>query len=214
MRLMNKPFEPRTLSGQAYEAVLELIWKRTLRPGNTIVESRLAEALGISRTPLREALQRLEGEGMIQKTSGRSFMVRRVELAEYLQAFKVREILEIEAAVMSIGRVPTTKIDQVRAEIQATLVGQEINQPAHWFTDDDVHGLYVNYCGNEVLTNMIRALRTTTRLFDVDKLPPRIAKDYAEHLKIVDALERRDTRLVVKAIKAHFKSIIADALSI
>jgi DNA-binding GntR family transcriptional regulator len=51
-------------------------------------------------------------------------------------------------------------------------------------------------------------------LFDIDKLPQRIREDYIEHMKIVDALERGDQRLVVKAIKSHFKSIIAHALSI
>ena len=63
------------------------------------------------------------------------------------------------------------------------------------------------------MRRVLRSLRTTTRLFDVDKLPSRITKDYVEHMKIVDALERGDTKLAVKAIKAHFKSIRSDAMS-
>ena len=73
------------LSNQAHQAISEMIQRRRLRGGEVIVESRLAEVLNISRTPLREALQRLEGEGLVIKGTGRSFMVRHVDLREYLQ---------------------------------------------------------------------------------------------------------------------------------
>ena len=76
------------LSTQAYNAVSEMIRRRRLRGGEVIVEARLAEVLEISRTPLREALQRLEGEGLVIKGAGRSFVVRHVDLGEYLQSLK------------------------------------------------------------------------------------------------------------------------------
>ena len=212
--VMNKPVEPRNLSGHAYDALVDLIRCRKLKAGSPIIETRLSEALGVSRTPLREALQRLEGEGIVQKGAGRSYRVRRVELEEYLQTFKIREVLEIEAAVMAMGRIPAPLIQKVRRELEESLTLGEAVQPVHWFTDDDVHGLYVNHCGNDVLRRFLRLLRTTTRLFDIDKLPPRVTKDYVEHRKIVDALELKDQRLVVKAIRGHFKSVVADALSI
>jgi len=211
---MNKPVEPRNLSGHAYDALVDLIRCRELKAGSPIIETRLSEALGVSRTPLREALQRLEGEGIVQKGAGRSHRVRRVELEEYLQTFKIREVLEIEAAVMALGRIPSHKIQKVLRELEESLILGEAVQPVNWFTDDDVHGLYVNHCGNEVLRRFLRLLRTTTRLFDIDKLPPRVTKDYVEHKKIVDALELKNEKLVVRAIRGHFKSVVADALSI
>ena len=211
---MKKPFEVRNLSTQAYDAVVNLIRCRELMAGSMIVESRVSEALGISRTPLREALQRLEGEGMIQRGHGRSYIVRRVELAEYLQCFKVREILETEAAAMAIDRIPALKIQQVRRELEQTLHSSEVSVPVHWFTDDDVHGLYINHCGNQVMRDLICSLRTTTRLFDIDKLSPRMTEDYAEHLKIIEALERRDAKMAIKAIKSHFKNIVTSAVSL
>ena len=211
---MNKPVESRNLSVHAYDAVVDLIRCRKLKAGSIIIESRLSEAFGISRTPLREALQRLEGEGIVQRGVGRSYMVRRVDLAEYLQSFKIREVLEIEAAVMAIGRIPVDEIATVRRELEESLVTGEAVPPVHWFTENDVHGLYVNHCGNDVLRGHLRLLRTTTRLFDIDKLPPRVTKDYVEHIKIVDAIENKDQKQLVKAIKGHFKSVINDVLSI
>jgi len=105
------------LSNQAHRAISEMIQRRRLRGGEVIVEARLAEVLNISRTPLREALQRLEGEGLVIKGTRRSFMVRHVDLREYLQSLKVREILEPEAATLAIGRIPRSQLAEARQEI-------------------------------------------------------------------------------------------------
>ena len=75
-----------------------MIHQRDFKGGQQIVELRLAEQLGISRTPIRQALMRLEGEGLLQKSGSRHYFVRRVELQEYLHSLKVRELLEAEAA--------------------------------------------------------------------------------------------------------------------
>ncbi len=61
-----------------------MIRDRRLKGGESIIEARLADTLGISRTPLREALQRLEGEGLVRKVANRSYIVRHVDLSEYL----------------------------------------------------------------------------------------------------------------------------------
>jgi len=73
---------PVHLGSLANTALSDMIRHKRLRADDAIVEARLAETLGVSRTPLREALQRLEGEGMVVK-GGRSYMVRRVDLGEY-----------------------------------------------------------------------------------------------------------------------------------
>jgi DNA-binding GntR family transcriptional regulator len=70
------------LSSLAHRAITDMIRDRRLKGGETIIEARLAETLGISRTPLREALQRLEGEGLVRKAANRSFVVRHVDLTE------------------------------------------------------------------------------------------------------------------------------------
>ena len=94
-----------------------MIQERTLPVGRPIVETKLAEQLGVSRTPLRQALQRLESEGLLQKLEGRSYVVRKVELREYLQSLRAREILEAEAAELAIGRLDPEKIAQARASL-------------------------------------------------------------------------------------------------
>ena len=194
-------------SGQAYRAVSEMIRRRQLRGGDVIIKSRLAEALGISRTPLREALQRLEGEGLIVKQAGRSLAVRHVDLAEYLQSLKVREILEGEAAALSAGRVPPERLRAVRREIEELSAAVPYHTQEHWQSDDNLHGLFIEGCGNPVMGQMIRELRVTTRLFEIARLADRVQPDNMEHLAILDALEQGDARAARRAAQAHIRSL-------
>jgi len=107
---------PVHLGSLANTALSDMIRHKRLRADDAIVEARLAETLGVSRTPLREALQRLEGEGMVVK-GGRSYMVRRVDLGEYLKSLKVRQVMEPEAAALAVGQVPGLLLATVRGEI-------------------------------------------------------------------------------------------------
>lgn len=201
------------LSNLAYRSVSDMIRGRRLKGGEAIVESRLAEHLGISRTPLREALQRLEGEGLVLKGAARSFVVRHVDLGEYLQSLRVREILEPEAAAMSVGHVPRNELAAVRAEMNDLRSAPGYHTDAHWRSDDNLHELFARNSGNEVLANVIRSMRTTTRLFEIARLSDRIEPDAAEHLAILDAIETEDAKAARKAVQAHIRSIGAFAIA-
>jgi DNA-binding GntR family transcriptional regulator len=201
------------LSNLAYKAVSEMIRSRRLRGGEVIVEAKLADVLGISRTPLREALQRLEGEGLVVKVANRSFMVRSVDLGEYLQSLKVREILEGEAAQLAAGHIAPKPLAAARREIEQLMAATTYHTDAHFRSDDHVHGLYIDGCGNAVMGAMIRSLRVTTRLFEIARLADRVQQDAIEHLEIVTALEAQDGKRARKAAQAHIRSLARFALS-
>lgn len=201
------------LSNLAYKSVSEMIRTRRLKGGDLIVEAKLADLLGISRTPLREALQRLEGEGLVVKVANRSFAVRSVDLAEYLQSLKVREVIEGEAAALAAGNVPVAKIRAARREVEELMAATSYHTDAHWRSDDNVHGLFINGCGNPVMAGIIHSLRVTTRLFEIARLADRVGPDSLEHLAILDALEAGDPRLARKAAQAHIRSLSKFALA-
>jgi DNA-binding GntR family transcriptional regulator len=201
------------LSNLAHRAISEMICDRRLKGGEAIVEARLADTLGISRTPLREALQRLEGEGLVRKVANRSFVVRRVDLGEYLHSLKVREILEGEAAVLAIGAIPGDALAAVRHEINVLQAATAYHTEAHWRSDDNLHGLYIDHCGNPVMAEMIVALRVTTRLFEIAKLRDRLQPDSTEHLVILEALEIGDRRAARAAVQVHCRSLRDFALA-
>lgn len=194
------------LSDRVHAAVTELIKSQQMHGGDIIVESRLAELLGVSRTPLREALQKLEGEGLVVR-NGRSFVVRAVGLAEYLQSLKVREVLEGEAAALGAGRVPAAVIQTVRENIDKLLSAPHYLSEAHLQSDDEVHGLLVDYCGNPVLGQMIQHLRMVTRLYETLNLADRLAPDSSEHLEIIEALEGGDGKIARQKAQQHLRSL-------
>lgn len=203
---------PRNLAQHAYQALSRMIRERELRSGDPIVEQHLAERLGVSRTPLREALQRLEGEELLQKQPGRSYEVRKVELKEYLQSLRVREVLEPEAAVLAIPRVAAEDIEAVRAAAREVELTVPYDKIEHWRADDLVHNLFIGNCANDVMTQTLRSLRVTTQLFEIDRLADRLGPDSREHEAILDALATHDAKATRKAVATHIRSLFRFAV--
>jgi DNA-binding GntR family transcriptional regulator len=199
------------LAALAYNAVSDMIRHRRLSGGHVIVEARLAETLGVSRTPLREALQRLEGEGLVHKGDGRNYVVRHVDIGEYIQSLKLRLLIEPQAAVEAMHNIPGRKLIEVHREIDELMGATAYHTDAHWFSDDHLHNLIIDYCGNEVMAGVLRSLRATTRLFEIGQLKDRLKPDSTEHLLIIDALQRKDPVAAHKAVAAHIESLIAFA---
>jgi DNA-binding GntR family transcriptional regulator len=206
-----RPVAPK-LSDLAYETLSRAIRERKLKAGEAVVEQYLAESLGLSRTPLRQALQRLEIEGLLIK-SGRSYQVRQVGMDEYLQSLKVREILEPEAAALAAGRLDPAAIAAARAAQRALAGRRPYDVIAHWKTDDAVHHLFIDNCANLVMARSLRALRVTTQLFEIDRLTDRLDPDSREHELILDALEAQDRKAAARAVKLHIRSLIRFALA-
>ena len=200
-----------SLGNLAYNALSDMIRHKRLRAGDAIVEARLADTLGVSRTPLREALQRLEAEAMVMR-AGRSYVVRRVDLGEYLKSLKVRLIVEPEAAALAVGRVPGLRLAEVRGEILQLLDATTYHTDAHWRSDDNLHGMFIAHCGNEVMARILTGLRATTRLFEIDRLKDRLKPDSREHLAILDALMAGDEEGARRAVAAHMRSLIDFAI--
>ena len=205
---------PVTLSEKAYQALFRMIQERELPSGHPILEVQLAERLGISRTPLRQALQRLAGEGLLHKLESRSYVVRRVELKEYLQSLKVREILEAEAAALAIGRIDPDAIASARATLREVQGRKPYDMLAHWQSDVEVHDLFICNCANQVIRDMLHSLRVTTKLFEIERLSERLEPDSRQHEAILDALDARDGEAARDAVIKHMRSLFAFAVRV
>ena len=203
-----------TLAERAYIAVLNMIQQRIISSGQQIVELRLAKELGISRTPIRQALRLLEGEGLLQKSGGKSYMVRRVDLREYLQSLKVRELLESEAAFSATEFVPSDKINSVWENLKFTEKLRPYSIIAHWQSDAEVHELFISACPNIVLRNVIRELRVTTKLFEIANLSERLEPDSRQHEAILDALYKKQPDAAKQAVQTHINSLYQFALKV
>jgi len=203
-----------TLAEKAHTAVLNMIQQQILSSGQQIVELRLAKELGISRTPIRQALRLLEGEGFLQKSGGKSYIVRRVELREYLQSLKVRELLESEAAFSATEFVPNDNINLVWENLKFTEKLRPYSMLAHWQSDAEVHELFISACPNLVLQNVIRDLRVTTKLFEIANLSERLEPDSRQHEAILDALYNKQPDKAKRAVQAHINSLYQFAIKV
>ena len=201
-----------TLSQKAYGVLAKMILERRLPAGAAVVEQSLAGELGVSRTPLRQALQRLEGEGLMYKAENRSYVVRKVDLREYLQSLRMRELIEAEAAMLSAARVPHKEVAKARANLHIVQASIPYDMLAHWRSDDEVHELVIANCGNDVMSRMLRSLRVTTKLFEIERLSERLEPDSRQHELILDALEARDGKAARRALGAHIRSLYQFAL--
>jgi DNA-binding GntR family transcriptional regulator len=189
----------------AYQTLRRKILDKALRSGGPVVEGRLAEELNISRTPMREALLRLEGEGLLVRAGARSYSVRFVSVEEYFQAMKVRELLEAEAIGLAIGKIDKKLIQQLVKKIKALSSGQQ--EQAHWQIDDQVHTVIAGGSGNDVLAHMIDLVRTNSRLFELGTPFNRIEADRAEHLAILEAYLADDAEAARAAVRTHLQNL-------
>lgn len=203
---------PTTLSERAYTALLAMIQERRLPGGAAVVEQQLASLIGVSRTPLRHALQRLEIEGLLRKDANKSYVVRKVELKEYLQSLRVRELVEAEAAALSVDRIEPEAIEAARANLHAVQEQRPYDMISHWHSDDEVHDLFILNCGNEIMINILHSLRVTTKLFEIEKLAERLEPDTLQHERILDALMARDAKASRRAVAAHIRSLFQFAV--
>ena len=104
------------LSQVAYDTLLSQIMNRTLVGGSVIQERKMAGALGISRTPMRKALARLEGEGLLNRLTDRLVSVRIVSLSECIDAFSVRKLIEPEATRLATPRISQPVLDALKLQ--------------------------------------------------------------------------------------------------
>jgi DNA-binding GntR family transcriptional regulator len=202
-----------SLSDRAFTKVRDMIINRQLSGGDILVESRLAKSLGLTRTPLREGLVRLEGAGLLVKKMGRSFAVRQVNVTEFFQSLRVRQYLEAKAAALAVGKVDQADIEHFQQRIQ-DLSSEDLHVPAHWNLDNDLHNWLAKAGKNDVLAAHIRRLRITTQLFEIGQPFDRTDADAEEHLSILKALADGDSRAAESTTLRHLRNIERDVLKI
>ncbi len=202
-----------SLAERAYDALSRLVLTRQLPGGSLVVEGRLAEQLEISRTPIREAILRLAAEGLLIKQGSRSYAVRQVQPVEFVQALKVRELIEGEAVELSIGRVPPEVIQDLRRNVE-NLGKLDRQDAAHWEMDDRLHLLFPEVLNNGVMVRIIRELRMTTRLFELTSPSGRVSRDASEHIDILDAVAEGNPRRARAAMATHLRNVAAEMLDV
>ncbi|KGT87819.1 GntR family transcriptional regulator [Erwinia typographi] len=197
----------RNLSRRAYDTILQMIINRELPINSVLQERKLAELLDISRTPVRNALTRLENEGFIARNGGRTPVVKEFSIQELVETLHIRRTLEGEAARLAAGRVPPAMLDEIETQINA-LLAQEIPDPNEdWAVDTRLHDAIAHYSGNRLLKEYIQALRLKTRMFNLRQVPERFAIGHNEHLQIIAALRENQPAEAQRLLVVHIDNV-------
>ncbi|KQU91798.1 GntR family transcriptional regulator [Variovorax sp. Root318D1] len=205
------PLEVRSasLAEQAYASLRTLILDRKISAGSPLQEGRLADELRISRTPMREALVRLAGEGLLVRRDARSYAVRALGTKEYFDCMRAREIIECEAIALAVDKITEAQLDELDADLKTLDAGVH-DEVEHWHFDDRFHQLISSASGNVVLPRLVEELRVNARLFRLHSPLHRQRENHEEHGEIISALRARDPERARAAMRAHLRSLQED----
>ncbi|MFY7907038.1 MAG: GntR family transcriptional regulator [Burkholderiaceae bacterium] len=207
-----------TLTSRAlYEEVAELlrqrIFSRALEPGSWIDELRIAEELGISRTPLREALKVLATEGLVTMKVRRGAYVTEVSEQDLRDVYHLLSLLESDAAGVVAATAPDQAIREL-TELHQALEAATADAAKFFDINERFHMRLLELANNRWRDQMVADLRKVLKLNRHNSLlkTGRIEESLAEHRAIIQALQARDPVRTTQCMRAHFENGLTAAV--
>ena len=201
---------------EAYNYVKKLILSTKLKPGEIISEQSLAEELGISRTPVREALRKLEQEGLIVSNKRRK-QVFILTMKDMEEIFDIKEVLESNIARWAAEKGKDEDVEKLLKVVKdmKLIARKKLSQNFQKFNDEwlkkdeEYHTLLFKMAGNKRAENVIRNLNHQWHRLRLGILAieGRLEKSAKEHEKIAIAIAKRDPQAAEKAMKEHLRNL-------
>jgi len=218
--MSSKPFSKKRISPpmreKVYEHIKSVILSGRYTPGEKLAEEHLAEMLGVSRTPVREALHKLESEGLIKPGKKRGFIVSRDTKEEVEELFELRSILEGHTLRVISQIISEEILDQLHEFIkraEEALRRNRIEEVFKWNTrfHDTLHELVADKTRLHRLIVNIRKYVLRYRK-DTLRYPDGGRRAVEGHKKILLALRLKDPELCERVMREHIKEAMVDAL--
>jgi DNA-binding GntR family transcriptional regulator len=201
-------FDKATLSDRVYEALRGDILANRLPPGTPLQEEALAQALEVSRGPVREAIRRLAAEGLADLMPRRRATVSSLSPAEFLNAYQVREALEVLAIRLAVPRLAPGDLAELQAHHRAMLAAAAAEDADTFFEANAAfHSLFVRCSGNPVLQELYDPLVDQMRRYRLRSLALRggMQRSCEEHWAILAAVERASADEAAQLLSEHIQ---------
>jgi GntR family transcriptional regulator, rspAB operon transcriptional repressor len=202
---------PDSLTQVVYEAIRQGIIDKRLPPGARVTEAALADQLGVSKTPVREALLRLREVGVIEDHGRRGGRVVRSSAAAIRDAYETRQALESYAAGRSAERATLAEVRRLRAVAERSAERAHGNDLTGFLENDiEFHGLVAASAGNPALQRMIDdalTLALTLRRRDRPQATASVACAEA-HVRIAEAIAGRDPANAEREMRSHIGFVL------
>lgn len=201
----------------AYQMLKRAIMQGSYRPAHHLVEQAIARRLKVSKTPVREALSRLEQEGLVESFPHRGFFVKDYDERDVREIYELRELYEGACARLAAQRPDAS---EVADELEALNSAAEVALGAGRI--DEVHDLFTQYdeiifaqTDNRLLQEEISRIRARIHLSGVvtNRIPGRITKSLEQHGAIIEAIRAGDANAADESTAAHIRSLRDDELA-
>lgn len=195
---------PAPLRQAVYDAIIELIVNGTLEPGRHLVENELAEYLGVSRQPVREALQRLQTDGWVDLRPGQGAFVHKPTEEEADQLLSVRAVLETHSARLAAERATAEDVNRLW-ELQQDGLDALAAEDAEGMVraNSALHAKITELSGNAVLADHINLVERRVQWYYRPIAKPRGHDAWNEHAELIKAIAARDSELAAKIMSQH-----------
>lgn len=197
---------PKDLSDEVYERLRAAILEGLIQPGVRLVETRLSEQFGISRTPLREALQKLEQEGLVSARPGGGVVVLELTKADIREISGIRQVLEGYAAKLAASRLTQQDLDKLAQIVERTERALEKGDRAEVARlNSEFHGIINRAAGSKRLLKLINSFRqhffnTKIAEYFTDE---ELRYSIEGHWRILNALKARDGEAADREVREH-----------
>ncbi|MCR5833429.1 MAG: GntR family transcriptional regulator [Selenomonadaceae bacterium] len=190
------------------EVLRDAIKRGVLEPGERLMEVQLAEELGISRTPVREAIRKLEQEGYVIMIPRRGTYVSSISIHDVKEIFEIRTALESLSIGLATMRIEPEELEKLRTkleEIKGYIESNDIDKIVE--TDIEFHGLLYQVSRNDRLVSIINNLKEQLARYRTLSMsyPGRLRETFEEHTAIVKAIADGDMDAAREAAERHME---------
>ena len=196
------------LNDQVYDILKEMIANYRFIPGSHLNLEQLTRDLGVSRTPVWDAIRKLEQEGFVKIEPKKGVLISELTPETAIELYTVREPLEVLAVRLAVERID----DQTFKKMAQCLKKQEKviedkDLIGYSRLDFDFHGLIYNSCNNRVLQEMLENIKNKSRPIAM-LITPILPRLYHDHVEIFEALRQRDRGKAEKMIQDHCRNML------
>jgi DNA-binding GntR family transcriptional regulator len=214
----NRFQRPQLLSEQVYQHLKTLILNNELESGAPIVEEHIAAQWGVSRTPLRSALTRLERDGLVEIFPHKGCFVRRILPDDIREMYQVREALEVTAVELATPLIPDEEIAAMEAHfVEIEIEIRRENYDLYIPSDAAFHAMIMKSVPNRLLITTLESIYdhlTRIRSFSHGLPGVHMYEAFQEHAAVLDAIKHRDPDAAGARMKTHIRNVTRRAIKL
>ena len=183
--------EELNLKASVYLKMMDKLISCEYMPGSVLNEAQLTEEYGVSRTPIREAIGRLESQGYLKVMPKKGILVNDITMQDVQEVFQIRILLEPIVMTLAAPNISVTELMDLRDKYYV----KQPDYPSYFHIDMEMHHLFADRCGNHYLTELMnRVLNDNLRIAIAGRRDARLVRDAnQEHIEILESLIRQDS---------------------